>query len=173
MCPMTIEQAKEKREKELKKQLNKTNVISPIPGLVITHKPQKQKKKELAGNSSTATVNAVTASSSVNLNTDQNPIPKQKSKSQQHQQQQPQQEEDIDEVENVTDGVNNVQLDPHQELSKKIKKLRRKIREIEIIEERIQSGELLKPDKDQLDKITRRPHILHDIQELERIRSKK
>lgn len=172
MCPMTIEQAKEKREKELQKQLNKTNVISPIPGLVITHKPQKQKKKESAGISSTATVNAVTASSSVNLNTDQNPNPKQKSKSQQHQQHQ-QEEEEIDEVENLTDGVNNVQLDPHQELSKKIKKLRRKIREIEIIEERIKSGELLKPDKDQLDKITRRPHILQDIQELERIRSKK
>ncbi|XP_030381114.1 partner of Y14 and mago [Scaptodrosophila lebanonensis] len=51
--------------------------------------------------------------------------------------------------------------------AKQIKKLRKKIREIELIESRMKAGEVKKLDKDQLDKIKKKPEILEQIKLLE------
>jgi len=51
--------------------------------------------------------------------------------------------------------------------AKQLKKLRKKIREIEQIESRIQAGEQKKLDKDQLDKVKKKSEILRQIKDLE------
>ncbi|XP_020818045.1 partner of Y14 and mago [Drosophila serrata] len=51
--------------------------------------------------------------------------------------------------------------------NKQLKKLRKKIREIELIESRIQAGEQKKLDKDQLDKVKKKSEILRQIKALE------
>ncbi|CAG9811130.1 unnamed protein product [Chironomus riparius] len=56
------------------------------------------------------------------------------------------------------------------ELSKRLKRLRRRLRELELLDEKIKSGEIVKPQKDQLEKITRRFEIEKEIEELEKNR---
>ncbi|XP_017018565.1 partner of Y14 and mago [Drosophila kikkawai] len=51
--------------------------------------------------------------------------------------------------------------------NKQLKKLRKKIHEIELIESRIQAGEQKKLDKDQLDKVKKKSDILRQIKALE------
>lgn len=46
-------------------------------------------------------------------------------------------------------------VDPTIELSKKLKRIRKKIREVEILEEKVNTGEIT-PEKDQLEKIARK-----------------
>lgn len=46
--------------------------------------------------------------------------------------------------------------DPTIELSKKLKRIRKKLREVEILDEKIKAGEITEPEKDQLEKISRR-----------------
>lgn len=60
----------------------------------------------------------------------------------------------------VTSGV-----DP----SKRLKTLKKKLREIEAIEEKIASSEIKKPEKDQLEKVHRKADVLSEILALELI----
>lgn len=73
-------------------------------------------------------------------------------------------------ISEMTDQMNDLNMDERQEISKKLKKLRKKLREIEEIESRINSGGLAKPEKDQLEKISKKGEILNEIQELENVR---
>ncbi|XP_022257232.1 partner of Y14 and mago-like isoform X2 [Limulus polyphemus] len=50
---------------------------------------------------------------------------------------------------------------------KRIKNLKKKLRDIEKLEQKIESGELLKPEKDQLEKISRKGEIEAEIEDLE------
>lgn len=52
-------------------------------------------------------------------------------------------------------------------ISKQIKKLRKKIREIEQIENKIESGSINTLDKDQLDKVKKKPDILKQLRSIE------
>lgn len=56
-----------------------------------------------------------------------------------------------------------------EDVQKQLKKLRKKIREIEAIEEKLNSGDLKQPEQDQLDKVSRKPEILRQIAQLEEL----
>ena len=49
---------------------------------------------------------------------------------------------------------------------KKIRALRKKLKQIEDLESRIASGEIIKPDKDQLNKIAKKEEFLKELEEL-------
>nr|CAG4650660.1 EOG090X0KVN [Sida crystallina] len=55
------------------------------------------------------------------------------------------------------------------EPSKKLKNLKKKLRDTELLEEKIKSGELKNPDKDQLEKIKRKSEVVKEIKELEKL----
>lgn len=59
------------------------------------------------------------------------------------------------------------ELDP-EKLLKHLKKLRKKLREIDNIEQKIKSGEIKTPDKDQLDKVARKKLIRIEVDRLEK-----
>ncbi|KAK0057328.1 partner of Y14 and mago [Biomphalaria pfeifferi] len=52
-------------------------------------------------------------------------------------------------------------------ISKKIKSLKKKLRQIEDLEEKIKSGILKNPEKEQLEKLERKKEILDEIEDLE------
>jgi partner of Y14 and mago protein len=54
-----------------------------------------------------------------------------------------------------------------QEIAKKLKNLRKKLKQIEDLEKKIQSGELKNPEKEQLEKIGKKKMILEEIEDLE------
>ena len=56
------------------------------------------------------------------------------------------------------------------EISKRLKRLRRRFRELEVLEEKINAGEIANPQKDQLEKIQRRMDFMKEIEELEKVR---
>ncbi|VVD01127.1 partner of Y14 and mago [Leptidea sinapis] len=60
-----------------------------------------------------------------------------------------------------------VQSDP----VKKLKNLRKKLRDIETLEEKIKIGTLTNPDKDQKEKMSKKNDIIEAIQELEKLSS--
>lgn len=60
-------------------------------------------------------------------------------------------------------GGSNGHVDP----SKKLKNLKKRLREVEALEAKIKSGELAKPDPDQLAKVARKNELILKIQELE------
>ncbi|KAI8515826.1 PREDICTED: partner of Y14 and mago-like [Branchiostoma belcheri] len=65
--------------------------------------------------------------------------------------------------------INNGQSqDSTAEPAKKLKNLKKKLRQIEELQAKIESGEIAKPDKTQLDKIERKSDILKEIRELEK-----
>lgn len=185
MSPEIAQKSKEKREKEQRikaqrdAETNRRPVQNPVPGLIILNgdskinqpqqraaKPAKPKKKAIE-------------------------LPdvlleqKQKEEQKQHKQKQykdhkstkPQQQHQ-ERIEDAATALNGLQLTNNHgaagdalqtDLSKKLRKLRKKIREIEIIEERLQSNDgSPRPDKDQIDKAKRKPEILKEIEELEK-----
>lgn len=62
-----------------------------------------------------------------------------------------------------------ISLKSEEDVQKQLKKLRKKIREIEAIEEKLQSGNLKTPEQDQLDKVARKAEILQQIAGLEKL----
>nr|CAG4638187.1 EOG090X0KVN [Chydorus sphaericus] len=53
--------------------------------------------------------------------------------------------------------------------AKRLKNVKKKLRDIEALEAKIKSGEVKNPDKDQLEKIKRKSEVVKEIKELEKI----
>lgn len=191
MPPEMAQKAKEKRDKEqrIKQQreaeANRRPPQNPVPGLLILNggdnKLNQQRTKQ-------PTTNAKPKKKAIELpdvllEQKQKEEQKQARKQQQqqsHQSQKNSKAQQQQRIEEVTKAVNGLQLTANNgggdngqtDLSKKLRKLRKKIREIELIEERLQSNDGPRPDKDQIDKAKRKPEILKEIEELEKSISK-
>ncbi|KAM8712562.1 hypothetical protein ACLKA7_012974 [Drosophila subpalustris] len=79
-------------------------------------------------------------------------------------------ESEISVLSNTLDGALKLTTDGDEvevDTAKQIKKLRKKIREIEQIESKIQAGDVNKLDKDQLDKVKKKPEILKQLRKIE------
>ncbi|XP_068633423.1 partner of Y14 and mago [Battus philenor] len=58
---------------------------------------------------------------------------------------------------------------PTTDPAKRLKNLRKKLREIEILEEKIKSGALKSPDKDQKEKLSKKNDLVIEIEKLEKV----
>ncbi|CAL8109380.1 unnamed protein product [Orchesella dallaii] len=68
-------------------------------------------------------------------------------------------------VHSASTASSNQQTDP----TKRLRNLKKRLKEIEALEQRIASGELTSPEKEQLEKIQRKDEVLDDIDELEEL----
>lgn len=66
-------------------------------------------------------------------------------------------------IKNNSNGAQKTTADPQ----KRLKNLRKKIREIEVLEDKIKTGALKNPDKEILDKVARKTEISKEIKRLE------
>lgn len=114
-------------------------------------KKEKKKQQQEQSNQSGAPIQNVTHSlASVNLNTDKSGAGKK--------------------IDHKADSESSKQVDAvteSQDVTKKLRALKKKLRQIEDIEKRLQSGELKNPEKDQLDKVERKQLVLEEIADLE------
>lgn len=136
--------------------------MCPIVAQQMKEKRERELKKKSKTNPAPGVIVLPTGKSAASGKA--TPIPKEKSPSKVAQAKPVQFQE---EVTKVAEAVENLDLDEKTELAKKLKKLKKKIREIEVIEAKLKSGELKKPEKDQLDKVKRKKQILGEIKELE------
>lgn len=151
MCPVVAQETREKRlkQQEAQKQAAAASASSSgiqqnrIPGLL--YPKQNQSEIKLKGNQPNTSIKIQQQSKSNKKDDKTSKI-----------------------SENLIDSVNNLSLDPETELAKKLKKLKKKIREIEVIETKLNSGDLKTPEKDQLCKVARKKEILKEIEELEK-----
>lgn len=184
MTPEMAQKSKEKRDKEQRirqqreAEANRRPPQNPVPGLIILNgdnKLNQQRAKSAKPKKKAIELPDVLL--------EQKQKEEQKQTRKQQQQQPPQQNHKTPKaqqqrIEEVTKAVNGLLLtannvgDCQIDLSKKLRKLRKKIREIELIEERLQSNEGPRPDKDQIDKAKRKSEILKEIEELEKSISK-
>jgi hypothetical protein len=73
-------------------------------------------------------------------------------------------------VDEISEKLEDSSVDPTIEISKRLKRLRRRLRESEQLEEKIKSGEMTNPD--QLEKCSRRKELEDEIDQLEDERNK-
>ncbi|CAL1533679.1 unnamed protein product [Lymnaea stagnalis] len=62
---------------------------------------------------------------------------------------------------------NTVTKNSQEEISKKVKSLKKKLRQIEDLEAKIKSGSLKNPEKEQLEKVGKKQEIVDEIEDLE------
>lgn len=156
MCPILVQEAKEKRQKQQQANLKPGMYVLPSTsnGNDASQKRKQNAKplpNDLSKNATNKSVkNANKSSSTISAtatSTDKD-------------------------TNKLCDAVTNLTISTDDDLAKTIKKLRKKIREIEAIESKISNGELKKPDPDQMEKISRKNEILDRLKEFERLESK-
>lgn len=175
--PEMAQKAREKREKEQRKAAARPSPQNPVPGLLILHEDNKANQRQAKP------ANAKPKKKAVELpdvlleqkqKEEQKAASRQQAQDQRNSKQQQQSQNQSKPLDDVTKAVQDLQLgsasgaDGHSDLSKKLRKLRKKIREIEVIEERLRASDGPRPDKDQIEKAKRKAEILKEIEELER-----
>jgi partner of Y14 and mago protein len=129
-----------------------------IPGLVITPETKKKKKKNKNKGVANITEDFTKTSISEQSSTKKQQTSNEKSKSL----------KEKTKMSNIptTHETSNKQISTMDPL-KRLKNLRKKIREIESLEKKIQKGEIKNPDKEMLEKVLRKIEIQQEIKQLE------
>lgn len=78
-------------------------------------------------------------------------------------------------VENVTKTLSQTKItesptaaqQQQQEPAKRLKSLKKRLREIEALEQKIHAGDIKNPEKEQLDKVARKKEVIKEIRMLE------
>lgn len=132
---------------------------NPIPGMVIdTNSGKSKKKKKKKSSDASKEGGKSTETTAANTTSVQNTKLESEKKSST--------ETNItNTVANNTSSavINTTTTDP----AKRLKNLRKKLREIDAIEKKISSGEIKAPDKDLKEKVSRKPDVLSEIMALE------
>lgn len=153
MCPLVAKAAREKRERQQQKQ-NKQQQ----PGLInLPTNQQQQAASHASSKKDKQRQQTQNSSSAPNASGGGGSSKKSSAKSSR--------------VASLSNGISNLDLSSEEDVQKQLKKLRKKIREIETIEGKLKAGELKVPEQDQLDKVARKSRILKEIQELEALES--
>lgn len=178
MCSMIAQESKEKRlkQQQIKQQQLLTGKLTNdtnqrIPGLINTNKQHQTITAQQLGGGATNNHNSTTTAKSKTLKPQELPSnssftgTSSTSASKSTTKQKPEKQTKSEDVQKVTESVSDINLE--EELAKKLKKLKKKIREIDQISLKIKSGELKKPGKDQLEKVSRKAELLKEIESLE------
>lgn len=153
MCPIVAQEAKLKRERQQAK------LVNPIPGLMILPSTKKSQNTVKSQNESgTSASKKSTTKSKAKKTGDASASSAATTKT-----------STSNDVKCLNSAMNSLALTPDDDIAKKLKKLRKKVREIEAIESKLSSGELKKPEQDQLDKISRKTEILDELIQLEKL----
>ncbi|XP_075236946.1 partner of Y14 and mago [Lycorma delicatula] len=156
-----------KKEIELAKKNN--TMYCPIPGLIIDPnsevKKKKKKKKKNGGNSNSGFdedkdgADSIVTNNNNNVASSKNQQKQSPTASTSSQQSKGKQQNKSSSSSIISTAI----VDP----VKKIKSLKKKLREIEALEQKVAKGDTKSLDKDQLDKISRKSEILSEILALE------
>lgn len=117
------------------------NLTSPIPGLLVKVDKKKKNKKKKTGSEE---ITESLAKTSIEP---------------------PQPEPTCTVADESPTPSATSQADP----TKRLKNLKKKLREIEMLEQKISSGELKNPEKDQLEKVAKKNEVVNEIASLESI----
>lgn len=162
MGPIVAQQSKEKRERQQQQQQQQK--INPIPGLYVlpnssnNNNENNQKKKQNTKVSNGLSNNESKIASKKST-------PKQKTTATTTASSSTANNENA-----LSTSVVNMKITSDDDPAKKIKKLRKKIREIEAIEAKMSSGE--KVDPDQIQKLSRKNEILKELRDADQSDSK-
>ncbi|KRF98138.1 uncharacterized protein Dwil_GK27648 [Drosophila willistoni] len=141
MCPIVAAEAKKEREKQEKAKAKKIDTAKGTK-TVSSSVPQVQTNTSSTTSSSSAATNTPKANQTAA-------------------------KKNVNALAKTLDESLKLEDSSETDATKLLKKLRKKIREIEQIESRIQAGEQKKLDKDQLEKVKKKAEILKQITSLE------
>lgn len=162
MCPIVAQEAKAKRERQQNRQqqVSSTNSGTGISVLPNSNDPNQKKKAQNANKNQTESSKSSkppTASTAAATTKSKNRTKKGGNTL-----------SSADDVNDTLSGaINNLSVTQDDDIAKKLKKLRKKVREIEAIEAKLATGELKNPEQDQVDKIGRKNQILDELRSLE------
>lgn len=157
-------------ERKAKKDSEVSNASDPpkknvIPGLAAPADSQKSKKKKK--NKSQQQVNAVTETVAKITIIEPEGFVKQQKQSSSQQNSNHQAAKNPGKSKVIED--NNLELEQSKiDAAKRLKNLKKKIKEIEAHEEKIKAGQIKKPEKEVLEKLSRKAEILREIKQIER-----
>lgn len=162
MCPIVAQEAKAKRERQQNRQQQASSTNSVAGNLVLpnSNDPNQKKKPQNANRNQTE------SSKSSKPSTTSTAAATTKSKNRTKKCGNTLSSAD-DANDTLSDAINNLSVTQDDDIAKKLKKLRKKVREIEAIEAKLATGELKNPEQDQVDKIGRKNQILDELRSLE------
>lgn len=165
MCPIVAQEAKAKRERQQNRQ-QQSSAPNSVAGILVLPNSNDPNQKKKIQNANKNQLESSKSSSKPSTVSTAAATTKSKNKSKKSGNAV---SSSADVNSTLSDAINNLSVTQDDDVAKKLKKLRKKIREIEAIETKLATGELKNPEQDQLDKIGRKDQILDELKSLEQL----